>query len=200
MHIRTWASALGIGCAVSLANAPVTTAQPTVSPEHLAALKAGYKLEPAAPIANQALVDLGRDLFFEKALSASGNTACVTCHLPELGWGVPEAKSRNDSGRLTSRKSQSLLAGYTGNASIGWDGRNPTLESQAKASVVSGSMSMNQTPTPVKIDVIEQRFRANPSYVAKFKAAMPSAAINIDTIAQPIAAFERTPEPEIAPF
>ena len=124
----------------------------------------------------------------------------MTCHLPELGWGVAEAKSRNDSGRLTSRKSQSLLAGYAGTASIGWDGRNPTLEAQAKASVVSGSMSMNQTPTPVKVEVIEERFRSNPAYVAKFKTAMPNAAINIDTIAQAIAVFERTLEPDVAPF
>jgi cytochrome c peroxidase len=62
---------------------------------------------------NQALVDLGADLFFDPALSASGKTACVTCHLPHLGWGVAEAKSRNDSGKLTSRRSQTLLGiGY----------------------------------------------------------------------------------------
>ena len=198
MRSGYWVASLA-GCLL-LAGASAVAAQANLDPAHLAALKAGYKREPVAPVANQVLVDLGRDLFFDKALSASGKTACLTCHLPELGWGVAEAKSRNNSGRLTSRKSQSLLASYAGNAPIGWDGRSPTLEAQAKASVVSGSMSMNQTPTPVKIEVIEERFRSNSDYVAKFKAAIPNAAINIDTIAQAIAAFERTLEPELAPF
>jgi cytochrome c peroxidase len=198
MRSRYWVSSFAV-CLLAGA-ASIAIAQTNVDPSHLAALKAGYKREPAAAVANQALVDLGRDLFFDKTLSASGKTACVTCHLPELGWGVAEAKSRNDSGRLTSRKSQSLLAGYSGDAPIGWDGRNATLEAQAKSSVVSGSMSMSQTPTPVKVEVIEQRFRSNAAYVAKFKAAMPDATINIDTIAQAIAAFERTLEPETAPF
>jgi cytochrome c peroxidase len=113
---------------------------------------------------------------------------------------VAEAKSRTDSGKLTSRKSQSLLNGYPDGTPIGWDGRNATLEAQAKSSIVSGSMSMSQTPTPVKVDVIEERIRSNPSYAAKFKRAMPNAAINIDTIAKAIAAFERTLEPDVAPF
>jgi len=48
--------------------------------------------------------------------------------------------------------------------------------------------------------VIEQRFRSNQAYVAKFNAALPGAPINIDTIVQAVAAFERTIEPEQAPF
>jgi cytochrome c peroxidase len=166
----------------------------------LAAIKEGYKRPTVQPVENRALVELGRELFFEKALSASGRTSCATCHLPELGWGVAEAKSRNDSGKLTSRRSQSLLGGYPKGVGIGWDGRNATLEAQAKSSIVSGSMSMNQTPTPVKVEVIEERIRTNAAYMAKFKTALPGAAINIDTIAQAIAAFERTLEPDVAPF
>ena len=83
---------------------------------------------------------------------------------------------------------------------FGWDGRNPTLEAQAKSSVATGSMSMNATPTPVKVEVIEERFRSNAAYVTKFKAALGDAPINIDTIAQAVAAFERTLEPAVAPF
>jgi cytochrome c peroxidase len=160
-----------------------------------------YRREPPAPITNQALADLGRDLFFDPTLSASGKTACVTCHLPQLGWAVTDPKSRNDSGKLTSRRSQPLVGiGRMGSAPVGWDGRNPTLEAQAKSSIATGSMSMSATPTPVKVEVIEERIRANLAYVAKFKAALGDAPINIDTIVQAVAAFERTLEPAIAPF
>lgn len=111
------------------------TAQ-TSSSSHLDAMKSMYRREPPPPIANQALVDLGRDLFFDPALSASGKTACVTCHLPQLGWAVTDAKSRNDSGKLTSRRSQPLIGmGRIGTTPVGWDGRNPTLEAQAKSSI-----------------------------------------------------------------
>jgi cytochrome c peroxidase len=175
-------------------------AQPSAAP-HIDAMKSQYRRAPAQPITNQALVALGRDLFFDPSLSGSNKIACASCHLPNVAWSVTEAKSRSDSGKLTSRRSQTLVGiGHAGSAPVGWDGRNPTLEAQAKSSIATGSMSMTQTPTPVKVEVIEERIRVNPAYVAKFKAALPNASINIDTIAQAVAAFERTIEPGIAPF
>jgi cytochrome c peroxidase len=114
---------------------------------------------------------------------------------------VSEARSRNDSGKLTPRKSQPLIGlGYAGDAPVGWDGRNPTLEAQAKGSISTGTMSMRETNTPVKVETIEERVRSIPEFVAKFNAALPGKPINIDTIAQAIAAFERTIDPGFAPF
>jgi cytochrome c peroxidase len=167
----------------------------------MTAMKKEYRRPASQPIQNQALVDLGRDLFFAPQLSASGKTACASCHFAELGWGVTEARSRNDAGKLTSRKSQPLVGiGYAGDAPVGWDGRSATLEAQAKSSVATGSMSMHGTDTPVKVEAIEQRFRSDAGYVAKFNAALPGAPIDIDTIVKAVAAFERTLEPGIAPF
>jgi cytochrome c peroxidase len=181
-----------VGADMAGAQTPPTIAQ---------ALKDQYRRAPARPIENKPLVELGRDLFTDPQLSASGKTACVTCHLPQVAWSVLEARSTNDSGKLTARKSQTLIGiGHAASPINGWDGRNPTLEAQAKSSVATGSMSMRETPTPVAVEVIEQRFRSNPTYVAKFNAALPGAAINIDTIVQAVAAFERTIEPEQAPF
>src|SRR5262245_51743269 len=67
----------------------------------LARMKSEYRRPPPLPVENQALVDLGRDLFFDPQISASGKTACATCHFPELGWAVTDARSINDSGRRT---------------------------------------------------------------------------------------------------
>jgi cytochrome c peroxidase len=193
-------AAVALGALFVLAQAPPTGAQGTGQPD-FAAMKRDYRRPPPRPIENQALADLGRDLFFEPRISASGKTACATCHFPELGWAVTDARSTNDAGKLTSRKSQPVMGlGYTGNAPVGWDGRSATLEAQAKASIATGSMSMRETDTPVKVEVIEERIRTAPEYVAKFKAALPGAAINIDTIAQAVATFERALEPSLAPF
>jgi cytochrome c peroxidase len=171
------------------------------SPAELAAMKAEYRRPAALPVENRALVDLGRLLFWDPRLSASGNTACATCHLPDRGWSVAEPKSRNDSGKLTSRKSQPLVGlGHAPRGAFGWDGRNHTLEAQVKGSVATGAMSARETGTPVKVEVIEQRIRDIPEYVERFKAALPGAAITLDTIAQAVAAYERTMEPGPAPF
>lgn len=182
----------------------VLTAMPAVAqaPAELARMKAEYHRPAAQPVENRALVNLGRLLFWDPRISASGTTACAGCHLPDRGWSVTEEKSRNDSGKLTSRKSQPLIGiGHVASdATFGWDGRNPTLEAQAKTSVATGSMSARETGHPVAVAVIEQRIRDIPAYVARFSAAMPGAAITIDTIAQAIATFERTLEPGPAPF
>ena len=147
----------------------------------IARMKSEYRRPPVSPIENQLLVDLGRELFFDPQISASGKTACASCHFAELGWAVTDARSLNDSGKLTSRKSQALIGlGYAGKGPFGWDGRNPSLEAQAKSSIATGSMSMRDTATPVKVEIIEERLRSNPAYVAKFQAALPGRPVDLD--------------------
>jgi hypothetical protein len=54
-------------------------------------------------------------------------------------------------------------------------------------------MSMKAMPTPVKVEVIEERIRSNAAYVAKFKAALPGAPIKLtDQERQDIVAFMQT--------
>jgi cytochrome c peroxidase len=188
------AGLVGIAALAETQERPPTTRE-------LAAMKAQYKRPPPTPIENQALVDLGRLLFWDSRISASGKTACVSCHFPYLGWAVTDRRSRNDSEKFTSRKSQPLIGlGHAGNSPLGWDGRNASLEAQAKASIATGSMSMRETATPVKVEAIEQRIRSIPEYVDKFTAASPGEPINVDGMAKAIATYERSIEPGLAPF
>jgi len=179
---------------------PLAKTEPAYA-EGIGAIKAAYQRPAPHPVGNKALSDLGRDLFFDTRISASGKTACATCHFPELGYVVSDAHPRNDSGKPTSRKSQPLIGlGYAGNAPVGWDGRSSTLEAQAKASMTTGSMSMHETDTPVNVETIAERVRSAPAYAAKFNVALPGRPIDVDAIALAVAAFERTLEPGIAPF
>ena len=52
----------------------------------------------------------------------------------------------------------------------------------------------------MKVEVIEQRIRSIPGYVERFKAALPGAPIDIDSIVKAIAAYEATFEPGPAAF
>lgn len=169
--------------------------------QDLKAIKADYRRPAALPVENKVLADLGRNLFFDTRISASGKTACASCHFPELGYVVTDAHPINDSGKPTSRKSQPLIGlGHAGKALVGWDGRSATLEAQAKSSIATGSMSMRETSTPVKVEIIEERVKSDSGYAAKFNAALPGRPIDVDAIATALAAFERTLEPAITPF
>lgn len=166
----------------------------------LDAMKSAYRRPPPRPVENEALADLGRTLFFDPIISASGKTACASCHLPQFGWAANEAHSTGDSGRLLRRKTQTLLGIGHARPPFDWDGRHATLEAQAVASIGTGSMSMFATKTEVKVDDIIARLRGDDGYVAKFKRAMPGVPINLDNVVIAIAAFERTIEPPPAPF
>jgi cytochrome c peroxidase len=190
---------LTAGCLI--VPAPTGLAQAQAPQADITTLKRDYRRPPPTPIENKALVDLGRELFFDPRISASGKTSCAGCHDPKLGWVVTDARPLNDSGKPSARKSQPLIGlGHTGNAAVGWDGRNPSLEAQAKNSIAGGSMSMRETETPVKVETIEERIKTAPDYVVKFNIALPGKPINIDAIVQAVAAFERTIEPGLAPF
>src|SRR5262249_26093566 len=180
---------------------PPRPRSPPPPPRHPPPLTRASRPPPPVAIENPALVDLGRELFFDPRISASGKTACASCHAPALGWVVADARPINDSGKPTSRKSQPLIGlGHAGTAPVGWDGRSATLEDQVKASIATGSMWRRETGTPVNVETIEERVRSAPDYAAKFNAALPGKPINLDTIAEAVAAFERTIEPGPAPF
>jgi cytochrome c peroxidase len=184
----------------SLASVMASPGPEEPSSPDLAAMKAEYRRPPPRAVENTALVELGRLLFWDPRASASGNTACASCHVPYLGWAATEARSRNDSGKLTARKSQALIGIGHAKAPYGWAGSNATLEAQVKSSIATGAMSMRDTDSPVKPETIEQRIKAVPEYAEKFSAALLGAAITMDTIANAVAAYERTFEPGIAPF
>lgn len=198
-RIAGLAALAALACMLA-ATAPASAQVEGISAAELAAMKADYKRPAPRPIENPVLASLGRMLFWDPRVSASGKTSCASCHDPQIGWATREAASLNDSGKLTSRKSQSLIGIGSMQARVGWDGRNESLEAQAKSSIATGSMSMRETATPVKVEVIEARIRDIPIYARIFEAALPGVPLDIDDIAKAIAAYERTMEPGMAPF
>ena len=90
---------------------------------NLDAIKRDYVRPAPRPAANQALAGLGRDLFYDPRISASGKSSCAGCHTAELGYVVANAHPINDFGKPTARKSQPLIGiGYAGSArSAGMD-------------------------------------------------------------------------------
>jgi cytochrome c peroxidase len=120
-----------------------------------------------------AMATLGRALFFDKSLSASGNTACATCHDPAAFYGPPNAlavQRGGSDGRQAGLRSVPSLR-YTqgippftehyfedeGDDGIDqgpaggrtWDGRSQSAHEQAQLPLFSPFEMANRNPADV---------------------------------------------------
>lgn len=79
-------------------------------------------------------VSLGRKLFFDKRLSANGQVACSTCHMPDRNFtdNLPVAHGMD----FTTRRSMPL-AGVAYSPWLFWDGRADSLWAQALGPIES---------------------------------------------------------------
>lgn len=78
-------------------------------------LAQGAELAPLPPPKKQkeAVVELGRYLFFDARLSGDGAISCASCHIPEKGWSDGRPLSEGYPGTLYFRNTRSLMnAGY----------------------------------------------------------------------------------------
>src|SRR5215470_12342467 len=77
----------------------------------------------------QPSVETGRQLFFDKRLSADSSVSCATCHDPQRGFADSEVLSPGVLGRKGNRHTPSLIGRGAGTLQF-WDGRSPGLEQQ----------------------------------------------------------------------
>ena len=130
-------------------------------------------------------VELGRRLFFEKALSADGSVSCATCHEPKRAFADGRRVSEGIGGRQGSRNAPTLLNAMFNSGQF-WDGRVESLEEQAKHPLINPDEMGDQ-----KYDQIVARVNGSPDYARQFQQVFGTAA-TIDSIAKAIASFERT--------
>ncbi len=77
---------------------------------------------------NEAAAELGRQLFFDKEVSADGNVSCATCHDPDQAF----TDGRNTSfGTAATTRNAPTLIGVSHNQWFYWDGRRDSLWAQA---------------------------------------------------------------------
>jgi cytochrome c peroxidase len=136
---------------------------------------------------NTALINLGRNLYYEEALSKSGKMSCNSCH--DLNkFGVDNlSTSPGHEGKKGDRNSPTSL-NAAGHIAQFWDGRAPTVEEQAKGPILNpGEMGMPSA------EAVELKLRNNPTYVEAFKKAFPEDKnpITFENVAKAIGAFER---------
>ncbi|WP_241014755.1 cytochrome c peroxidase [Burkholderia sp. Ac-20379] len=161
---------------------------------------------------------LGKQMFFDPALSGSGKLACASCHSAEHAFGSPNALSVQLGGDDLHQQGfravptlmylqkvppftrhfhdsdeegdESVDAGPTGG--LTWDGRVDRGEQQARIPLLT-KFEMNSTP-----EKVAQAVRAAP-YLADFRATFGDKVLGDDkatfeAVLQALGTYEQTPE------
>lgn len=139
-------------------------------------------------------VELGKKLYFEPALSKSGQFSCNSCH--NLGtWGVDNQKfSIGHKWQRGGRNAPTVLNAAFWSKQF-WDGRAPLLEDQAKGPPLNPVEMAAESEDTVIARLKEAGY--TPLFSEVFGA---KDALSYNNMAMAIAAFERTLLTPNAPF
>src|SRR5262245_53567860 len=155
--LRLIAVALVAACDSNSVGGP-TTPEPTATLDvQVRQAIQPWGVVPLLPVVetNAALVDLGRALFFDKALSGNRDVACATCHDPAIEAGdgrslavgagavvAGELRTLGAGRQFTPRNAPSLFNSGLGLFYMFWDGR---------VSELGGLTGRFRTPTGVTL-------------------------------------------------
>ncbi len=146
--------------------------------------------EPVAPleapkVADQAMVELGKKLFFDPRLSKSGFISCNSCHNLSMGGSDNLKSSIGHKWHQGPINSPTVLNSSMNLAQF-WDGRAKDLKEQAGGPIGNpGEMSFTH-------DLAVAVLQSIPAYVEEFKKVFHVDTIDIDKVTTAIAAFEET--------
>lgn len=132
-------------------------------------------------------IDLGKALFFDPRMSASGVFSCNSCHNLATGGDDNMPTSIGHGWQKGPRNSPTVLNAVFNEAQF-WDGRAADLAEQAKGPVQAG-VEMANTPENVVATL-----NSMPQYVEWFKASFPAEGdpVSFDNFAKAIEAYEAT--------
>jgi cytochrome c peroxidase len=150
--------------------------------------------DPEDNIRTPERVDLGHMLFFEPKLSRSGIISCNTCHVVGAAGVDHRERAIGEGAQVGPRNSPTVYNAAFLKTQF-WDGREPTLEAQAKGPI-QAHVEMDLTPEEA-VSRLEET-----GYMRYFEAAFPDEEepLTFDNVAKAIAAFERTLLTPGAPF
>jgi len=187
-----WAGALGfLSLAVSAYSA---TRQAGLRPDEAVPLPAGFPV-PSVPADNLFSIEkaeLGRYLFYDTRLSATGTFACASCHQQALAFTDGQPTAIGATGQRHRRNTMSLT-NVVYNRTFNWaEARTHSLEEQALVPMFGlDPIEMGMTGAE---EGILQTLAADSEYQQRFPLAFPaeSAPISIPNIVRAIATFERS--------
>ncbi len=128
---------------------------------------------------------LGAVLFSDVRLSRDVDRSCASCHRPESGYSDGLEQARGRDGTPLKRNTPHLFNLAEGKAFY-WDGREPTLESQARVPLIAENELASDWGRMLAV------FRDDPDLRGRFADAFPDRGVSEETVIAAIAAYERT--------
>ena len=155
----------------------------------------GLTRNPPVPAENPMTVqkwELGRELFFDVALSTDSTVSCASCHNAKTAYVDNLPTSVGIGGKVGGMNAPTVInSAY--NPLQFWDGRAASLEEQAQGPVTN-PVEMFDPRGDKNADAWHQavlRIRQNPSYTKRFLSVFGTLPTR-DAIAKAIATYERT--------
>lgn len=139
---------------------------------------------PSTNLNYAAKIELGKQLYFDGRLSKNNAISCAFCHNPGTGFADSRQTSIGVGGGIGGRQSPTVYNSAFNHVQF-WDGRARSLEEQA-IGPIHNPVEMAETHEHVvaklgKVKGYQQQFRA-----------VFGTAVNLQGIAEAIAAYERT--------
>jgi len=188
MNMLRLAGMLALACTIGNA---VTASE---APEYLWQLPAWVpppRVPPDNPMTD-AKVELGRYLFYDKRLSLDESMSCGTCHEQDKAFTDGRATAPGIDGQYGKRSSMALVnLAYL--PALTW--ANPGLKSlETQALIPIFGAHPVEMGMEGKEELLFARLMADVRYPALFQAAFPAenGAINLATLTQALASFERS--------
>ncbi|TNC72316.1 cytochrome-c peroxidase [Janthinobacterium lividum] len=137
----------------------------------------------AAKVANPAIVELGKKLFFDPRLSRSGFISCNSCHNLSMG-GTDNIKTSIGHNWQRGPINSPTVLNASMNVAQFWDGRAKDLQEQAGGPIANpGEMAFTHE---LAIDVLA----SIPAYRTEFRQVFGQDKLTIEQVTRAIAAFE----------
>ncbi len=182
MNLLTRCLPLGLAVVLQAGGMPGTRA----ADKQLGEAPLGLKELPSVkdnPL-TQEKVELGKQLYFDKRLSADNTVSCASCHDPKLGWSNGDATAVGVDGQRGGRSAPTII-----NSAYQWfhfwDGRAASLEEQALGPIAN-PIEMN-----LPVEEAGARIAGIDGYVQQFQDVFGEP-VSAENMAKAIAAFERT--------
>ena len=141
----------------------------------------------------RAKIELGRQLYFDKRLSADSTISCASCHDPDEGFAKHTQFGVGIAGQMGGRNSPVSYNRIVSGAQF-WDGRAASLEAQA-VGPIANPIEMGNTH-----EKAVETIAGIPGYEMQFRVIFGDDGVTIDNIGRAIATFERAIVSGPAPF
>jgi cytochrome c peroxidase len=135
---------------------------------------------------SEEIIALGKSLFHDERLSATGDLSCVSCHNPEKAYqdGLRTAKGK---GGMELKRNTPTIINTIYQKKFFWDGTAPGLQNQITSVFDNENEFDNNAHSILTSEIL-----ADSAYIAQIKEAFPGKKVTRSAIVRALAAYTST--------